>query len=334
MPPNVPIQGPADEDSSAASADGQGRDLAPVAPPATRMRIRSVTGRGSSPEKGLARLHSLELEADDGSTTTFGRLSHDNRPTAQISPLILGGRQLFDRCPICLEPGPSDREHVPPEALGGTVMTMTCKRCNNQFGTVAENDLLDWYEDALQRVAFSHADVPGARRSDRLLLRSTPEGKPVLLPEGFVDPQIARKFGPGTNFDLHYSPPDRRRVRLAALKNAYLGACLVSGEILTTPEAEQVRAELMEARELRRRDPIVLGPAARAIRLARSQGPAVPGQVALVHATPSDETDPHFAVSLAGTLLVSWVFGGGIRLEPPGRDAVEYALGGIPDNAD
>lgn len=237
---------------------------------------------------------------------------------------------MFDRCPVCLEPDPGDREHVPPEALGGTVMTLTCRRCNNQFGTVAENDLVDWYEDAVGRVAFSHDDVQGARKSARLLLRSAPDGRFVLLPEGFIDPQITEKFGAGANFDLHYSPPDQRRVRIAALKSAYLGACLIAGEILMTPEAEQVRAELMAARELRRSDSVILGPAATSMRLARSQGPAAPGEIALVHSQPSDDTAPHFAVSLAGTLLVSWVFGGGIRLERPDGAGVEYALGSIP----
>jgi len=304
---------------------------APDAPSyAARMTVRSVKGRGSSSEKGLAKAHSIELESDDGSTATVGRMSERHRPTAKATPLMLGGYQIFDRCPICLVPDPADREHVPPEALGGSVMTTTCKRCNNQFGAVAEADLVDWYEDALQRVAFSHDEVQGARKTSRLLLRSTPDGKFVLLPEGAVDPQIADKFQGGANFNLHYSPPDIRRVRIAALKSAYLAACLVTGEILTTPEADQVRAELLAARDQRRRDTPLLGPAAQAIRLARTHGPALPGQIALVHAQPSDDSDPHFAVSLAGTLLVSWVFGGGIRLAGRDGGSVDYALGGIP----
>jgi hypothetical protein len=294
------------------------------------MTVRSVRGRGSSLEKGLSKAHAIELEGDDGSIATIGRVSESKRPTAIATPLLVGGHQTFDRCPICLTPDPKDREHVPPEALGGSVMTATCRRCNNQFGTVAESDLVDWYEDALQRVAFSHDEVQGARKTARLLVRATPEGRFVLLPEGVVDPQITDKFDAGATFDLHYSPPDLRRVRIAALKSAYLGACLVTGEILTTPEADQVRAELLAARDLRRRDAMTLGPAARAIRIARSHGPASPGHVALVHAQPSNNSDPHFAISLAGTLLVSWVFGGGIRLPRRGGGSVEYPLGGIP----
>ena len=128
---------------------------------------------------------------------------------------------------------------------------------------------------------------------------------------------------------MEYATPDLRRIRIAALKNAYLAACLITGEILTTPEGEQVRAELMAVRDLRRQDGFTLGPAARAIRLGKPHGPAIAGQLVLVHAQPSDESKPHFAVSLAGTILVSWVFGGGIRLERSDRSAAEYALGGI-----
>jgi hypothetical protein len=63
----------------------------------------------------------------------------------------------FDRCPTCLEPGPASKEHVPPAAIGGSVMTSTCHRCNSQLGSVLESALVDWWEDALGSVSFSTA---------------------------------------------------------------------------------------------------------------------------------------------------------------------------------
>lgn len=38
----------------------------------------------------------------------------------------------FDRCSICLQPDPTSREHVPPEAIGGSVMTLTCPICKTR----------------------------------------------------------------------------------------------------------------------------------------------------------------------------------------------------------
>ncbi len=51
-------------------------------------------------------------------------------------------------CPLCLkEFGEANmeqlsRDHVIPQALGGTIFTITCRSCNNKFGTYTENDLL------------------------------------------------------------------------------------------------------------------------------------------------------------------------------------------------
>ena len=51
-------------------------------------------------------------------------------------------------CPLCLKEFAEanidqlSRDHVAPQALGGKIFTITCRSCNNKFGTYTENDLL------------------------------------------------------------------------------------------------------------------------------------------------------------------------------------------------
>ena len=245
-------------------------------PPSTRMVIREVAGRKSGGERGLAPLHSVVAEGVDGKEFAFGRVRRGEQVT--VHQLHHAGKFIFDRCPICLDPKPVSKEHVPPSKVGGSWLTNTCLDCNSDLGSLVDRDLIDWYDDALTPVTMSHADVPGARKTSRLLHRETPDGSFVLVPEGYLDPAIRSKFAPGENIELSYAPPDLRSVRLAVLKNAYLGACLIKGEIVTSPEADQTRAELMALRGLKRADPLPdLGPAARSIKFLKSNDPAVAG---------------------------------------------------------
>ena len=292
------------------------------------MVIREVAGRKSGGERGLAPLHSVVAEGADGKEFAFGRVSRGEQ--VPVQQLHHAGKLIFDRCPICLDPEPVSKEHVPPSKVGGSWLTNTCIDCNNDLGSLVDSDLIDWYDDALTPVTMSHADVPGARKTSRLLYRETPDGSFVLVPEGYFDPAISSKFAPGEDFELSYAPPDTRRVRLAVLKNTYLGACLIKGEIITSPEAEQVRAELMALRGLKRADPLPdLGPAARSIKFSKSNGPAVAGQVSLVMMQSIDGADPWFGVSLAGTVLGSWVFGSeGLFVTSEGQHQ-RVAMGGI-----
>ena len=276
----------------------------------TAMTVRQVSGRGSSPEKGWATAHSMVLDGPNGSELVFGRIDVSSHPAVGIEPILHGSPVNFDVCPICFDPKPYSREHVPPAALGGSVMTLTCTRCNNQFGTVVERDLVDWYEDAVGHVAFAHEAVRGERKSSRILQRQTNTGEFVLLLEGAIDSEIHKKLRPGGEFRLIYSRPDSNRYRLAALKSAYLGACVLLRAIPMTPEADAVRVELMAARDLPRRSRPVIGEQSDRIRIGRSGGVATPGEILLVRTKPTDGSEPEYAISLAGTLLVTWPVGG------------------------
>jgi HNH endonuclease len=52
-------------------------------------------------------------------------------------------RVFFERCPICLSSGSMTAEHVPPEVIGGRVMTSTCDRCNNELGASIDRPFVD-----------------------------------------------------------------------------------------------------------------------------------------------------------------------------------------------
>lgn len=287
--------------------------------------VGEVRGRRARRETGLATVHSMTLRRPDGSAFVLGRVDNSGQSAVGVDVLAFARPMHFDRCPICLGPDPGTDEHVPPRAVGGSVMTTTCDRCNSGFGSVIEPDLVDWWEDALGSVSLSHADVRGTRRAPRILVRQKDTGEPVLVfDRGKVDPAIVGRFRQEAEFTMAFTLPSPQRYRLAALKSAYLAACLLLRTIPDTPESVAVRAELMAVRDLRRRQRIEGGPTAAKLRLGRSQGPAVPGEVALVQTRPSDGSEPEIAISLARTLLVSWPIGGYIvRVNAEGKPTVD-----------
>src|SRR5215203_478907 len=73
------------------------------------------------------------------------------------------GLQHTFRCPLCLSDfrhapeAPLDQivaeEHVVPKALGGRIVTLTCRRCNNTHGSALEKHLI-------QRVRVLGREVP------------------------------------------------------------------------------------------------------------------------------------------------------------------------------
>ena len=110
-------------------------------------------------------------------------------------------------------------------------------------------------------------------------------------------------------FWLDFRPPDPSRFKLAALEHAYLAACLYLGYVPLFSEAEQIRAELVAARDTPRRLPPP--PSAHAERLAlyRSDLPPQGAPLAIVATRPDDPNErPEYLISLAGTLFVSWPF--------------------------
>jgi hypothetical protein len=98
----------------------QGFDATASSSTALSWTVREIRGRRASAGNGLAAVHSVTAQRADGAEFTLGRLVDVSEHQAvQLDVLALARPMRFDRCPICLEPGPMSKEHVPPAAIGG-----------------------------------------------------------------------------------------------------------------------------------------------------------------------------------------------------------------------
>lgn len=211
-------------------------------------RIQTVQGRGSNPgepgNRGLPPVADVTFEVDDGTTLRATVVRPDGR--FQARPMMTAPHTVFDRCPICFSPSPATREHVPPQFMGGHVLTLTCADCNSGFGSQFEPHLRNWWDDAFE-VRFSAEDVTGLRNSPRVLVRPTEEGPVALvLDVGRVDPAISEMFASGA-FTMHQSWPSERHTKVALLKSAYLAICCLMQTIPEGGKSERVRTLLRSA---------------------------------------------------------------------------------------
>jgi hypothetical protein len=205
---------------------------APRTPP---VAMRVASARASKPPE------SMSIRLPDGQTIDLAMRPPNTGEWIDVTLIEVLQPRFPERCPICGDPATSDG-HVPPHRLGGRVMTRTCHPCNNRLGSHIEPDLVDWYDDAIQRPGFRSEGVRGRRRADRLLFRTAPGGEFGLIIDGRHDPEITVVLASG-NVNLDVRPPNRNRYMLALLKSAYLAASLTV-DILHDPGAEQVRRDL------------------------------------------------------------------------------------------
>jgi hypothetical protein len=118
-------------------------------------------------------------------------------------------------------------------------------------------------------------------------------------------------------FGLHYRLPDSGRVKLAALKHAFLAACLYLGYVPGIPDAIEIRAHLLAARDTPRHMRLPVNMHAERLSIYRSDLPPQGPPLAIVATRPvSRDQEPEYLISLAGTLFVSWQF----SVVPPTRD--------------
>jgi hypothetical protein len=264
--------------------------------------IASVTGHGTS--RGIPEVHQVSIQMDDGSVL------ETRMPTPQ-GVKVSGGLLPVDveyfnfgECPICLVPSPSSREHVPPHSIGGNVRTLTCERCNNEFGSRFEPHLQTWYEKSLGWVRISGGDVPGRRNGGEYLYRETLTGELVFFQTGRSDPNFDRMIQ-GGKIEITFPAFNEKAFRLAALKTAYVAACLIMKEVPRTERAAAIRAELMAARDRDRGEDYELSALAQSIQVSRTAADPVPGEIALVEMTEADGST-FFAVSFNRVFAVDW----------------------------
>lgn len=294
--------------------------------PPTPWTVESVLGRKSSPERGLAPADSMTLRDDDGSSFGIRRFRPESMKEFTVRSLVEIVYRPFDRCPICEEPNPTSKEHVPPQHLGGIILTLTCTRCNNEFGSRLERDLLDWFDDA-SRTRVHAPGVIGARSGPRMLLRQIEDGVGVMVAQPGGAGEIFANAVEAGEFTMTWVLPDEHRVKLALLKSAYLAGCVLLGDIPETPLATKIRRLLVAVRDAPRDEPLPSSPILDNLQFFRSYRPAN-GRVDLVLWQPDGAPQATVGISLTGTVLVTWPMEGLVarRAESPdGSDADESA---------
>jgi hypothetical protein len=278
-------------------------------------RLNHVSGRRThGGEPGQPAYDEIGFDLPDGTSLTFG--PHDSPARSSLDFLAPIEPGVFTTkppiavpiCPICMDTA-TDREHVPQENLGGSVMTLTCQRCNNMLGTRVEAELQHWFDDAMVNVRFHNQDeVPGMRRVPPLYFRKATDGDEfAIFVDGPLTPEVQQMFASGT-FNMNYRLPDERRYKLALLKHAYLAACLLLRRVPDTPDARAIRADLIAGRDTPKRSRPPRSKAADRLTVYRSgagkQGPPL-ALVAQQHPE-ADDTNPTVLISLAGVLFVTW----------------------------
>ena len=257
-------------------------------------------------------MDAIGFDLPDGTAQQFAAPGKGEEGTLQVlceiakDTFVRDGRAC---CPICIDGDPTDKEHVPQENLGGSVMTMTCKACNNGLGSRVEAPLQDWFDHAYRGVTFAHeGDVRGHRYIPTMYQRQAADGTFALVIDGELSADVRRMFEAG-ELNMTYTPPNRHRRGLALLKHAYLAACLHLHSVPDIPEAHAIRADLIAARDTPKRAKPPESAAASRLRIWRSpigrQGPPL---ALVARHDPRGESEPETLISLAGALFVSWPF--------------------------
>jgi hypothetical protein len=265
--------------------------------------VSPPTGR---PSKGCVPAGEVRIQGHAGQELAFGQRPPPGAPPVRVRGLRDIGPYRFEVCPIYLAPDPSTREHVPPRALGGTVATLVCSRCNNDLGSRVEVDLIDWRDDAVRRPRISGGTIEGPRKLERLLRRTTADGEFVLIPDGRSDAALSEIIASG-EFELTLAPPDPGKYRLAALKHAYIAACLDRREIPDSATGRQIRHDLLRARDSRRDAPFPTSEYADSLPLMRSYAqPSGPPLALCLADIARPRQRPEIWILLGGTVCVPW----------------------------
>jgi hypothetical protein len=240
----------------------------------------------------------------DGRTLDIAIRAADSMEDAPVTLLEVLQPRFFDRCPICRVAAATEREDLPPRRIGGTVMTRTCKPCNNKLGSLVEADLVDWFEDAITLPYLRADGVRGRRSAGRLLWRTTSDGQFALVIDGEFHPDLPAMLASG-EVDLEACRPARNRYSIALMKSAYLALCLKYG----VPEgdaADQIRRDLLAARDAANKNDVPISEMALRLTIARLYGPMTGTVAPVIRAVLDDDGGAVEGVILAGRIFVSW----------------------------
>ena len=174
-------------------------------------------------------------------------------------------------CPLCLdvlltvdefETGELTVEHVPPEALGGGDLVLTCKACNNDAGTYFDGQahrqerlrqLLSGQSDRPETVTFTVDDFPTRvemRTAGRtgMLFTVIPQINNPAAVELAIEHMRVLSETRSTDFRFTVTPQVRYhpdRARLAWIRAAYLAAFALFGwTYILQPALQPIRDQL------------------------------------------------------------------------------------------
>lgn len=299
-------------DSEAISANGNASQRRG----STRGHVTHVSGRSAKAGgKGLPAIAEIDLTREVGHVIQArlpGLHSAETETATVVRAIEPAG---FPVCPICLESPGETREHVPPKPLGGSVMTHTCTACNGGLGSRTESALKDWFDSAV-RISYTRAGDPAHFGHNRALWLQAADGGFVLLHEQGRD-ALNTQLAVGGSIVSHQTWPRRDEYKTGLLKNAYLAACLSLRGVPFIESANEIRAELLAARNASSRAAVTMGPRARDLRVYRTATAASGPPLALVRTVsgiagkdgvPRTTDECEYLLSLAGTLLVTWPF--------------------------
>ncbi|SNT07669.1 hypothetical protein SAMN06309944_1984 [Micrococcales bacterium KH10] len=216
-----------------------------------RGTVVSAEGRAIKRD-GLPLAYSTVIESSDHPQLDFRFPgAHEDDPWT-YTPWLRIDRQDFDRCPICLSAGELTKEHVPPARLGGSVLTLTCKRCNNVYGGF-EDGLLARVEHRATMHIQSAALPGGEARVKNVIVRQAENSAYMMSTwNGWWPPHIGEVIEGLGQFRYRFEHPCDCVVYVAIVKSAYLAACVALGRIPepeTEPVATAVREQLLRWRD-------------------------------------------------------------------------------------
>ncbi len=147
-------------------------------------------------------------------------------------------------CPLCfnkyftlddLQNGDLTGEHIPPEKLGGTIVALTCRDCNNNHGALLDSHLVKYVRniDALMGTGPTYVDGIASTKDSgefRIEFRSTGENRWELL--GVPQASNVKHIENFTNefhsddfsFKLTLRLGNERRAQLSLVRSGYLTA--------------------------------------------------------------------------------------------------------------
>lgn len=160
----------------------------------------------------------------------------------------------FERCPVCLSTGSMTAEHVPPEAIGGRVMTSTCERCNNELGSSIDRPFVDSMFGRFSSFKLSTETsntIKGFRAYRNVRLAAGKDHELAVWIDGDRNSRLSPLWAGATQFEARMQTVDARAAGLGELKSLYLACCVIAGEILSGETAERVRSDLVAVRDNR-----------------------------------------------------------------------------------